>query len=47
MDKFRAAAVAEVGHELAVEMKKKLMIKQEEQEKSMWIIYYNVSLIDV
>ena len=45
MDKFRAAAVAEVGHELAAEMKKKLMIKQEEQEKSMWIIYYNVSFL--
>ena len=39
----RSAAVAEVGQELAAEMKKKLMIKQEVQEKSMWISYYNVS----
>lgn len=43
MDKTRATAVGTDGFDLTAELKKKLKVKQEVQEKSEWIIFYNVS----
>ena len=45
VDKARAAAVGtDGGYDLiTAELKKKLAVKQDVQEKSMWLTYYNVS----
>ena len=44
VDKARAAAVATDGYDLMrAALKKKLMVKQDVEEKSMWVTYYNVS----